>query len=163
MTELLYGIGGLIGASLIVLFIWGLSLPETITTNRTTILKSDKDKIFTLVTDPKKQSLWRSDVQSVNVSSDGKSWTEVTKQNIEIDFEEIEKSDDTYIIKYTSNQNFSGHWRGVFKEHTDGTEIQITETIQTHSFLARIMMRIFAPAGSHTDLYLADLAAAFET
>ncbi len=67
---------------------------------------------------------------------------------------------ESYAISYVSARGFSGVWTGRFAAEGSGTRLEVTERVTIPNPVFRVIGRIVAPPGSHTDLYLADLAKA---
>lgn len=145
-----------------VFFGWALSLPQETTATRSTLIDAPQELVFRIATDVGNQAAWRSDVADVRVFKGGVRWIETTSQGFEITFVEQAKDTERYVISYESAQGFSGQWEGRFTAEGDATRAQITETTQTIGLLRRAMARIFAPPGSHIDLWLNDLTTAAE-
>ena len=157
----LYWLIGILAIIVVGFFGWAMTLPQEASASRTALIDAPVDDVFALITDVGNQSTWRSDVGTVEVSDDGKSWVENTSQGIEITFREETKEHGLYIITYSSPQGFTGHWEGRFGDENGATRVDIVETTRTEGLFTRAMARIFAPAGAHIDLYLNDLEQAF--
>lgn len=143
----------------VAVWIYGASLPSELRADRTVTLDAPVQEVYRLVTDVARQPEWRSDVRTVTLQDGGKRWTEETRQGIAVDFEEVERVPlQTYAIRFQSAQGFEGGWVGSFKSLSSGdTELKVVETVRTSSPIGRVIQRMLAPAGAHTDLYLKDL------
>lgn len=146
-------------------WIYAAMLPATVTSTREEVIAAPIDKVFTLVTDVGAQSQWRRDIGQVKVGADGASWTEQTKDGQSIRFQLARKTPNSvFEITYQSSLGFSGRWVGAFAARgAEATALRIEETTTTPSALGRLLGRLFAPPGSHIDLYLEDLKHAVET
>lgn len=140
-------------------WLYASRLPATVTTVREAIVRAPVDRVFALVTDVAHQPEWRSDVGRITVADDGASWVEHTRSGDDINFRAVETVPNSkFEIVYQSKLGFSGRWVGSFTPRdAETTVFRIEETTTTPSILGRLMGRIFAPPGSHTDLYLNDL------
>jgi hypothetical protein len=113
MTYLLISIVAIIAIVLIV----GFTLPSERTFTRTSVLKSDIDKVYNLVTDFKNQATWRSDVKKIIVIDDN-TWTEVPKKGTAITFKVKQKVENViFEIEIIEPKNFQGYWVGTFKQN----------------------------------------------
>jgi uncharacterized protein YndB with AHSA1/START domain len=148
---------------LIVLVLWALTLPKTVSASRTAVLPASPDAVFAVVAAADQQTSWRTGLASVEVRDGGVSWTEVTDRGIRIDFERVESTPSTLlVIRFSSPAGFSGDWRGEFAADGAGTRVIFTETVTTPGVLGRALARLFAPPGAHVDQYIADLRRALE-
>ncbi len=162
MRTIIYGVLGVLAVAVLGGIAWAMTLPAETTASRSTRIAAPIDKVFGLVTDIDGQAGWRRDVERVEIVDAGASWTEHTTRGMAIDFREERKEPGLYAISFTSPQGFSGRWEGRFAPDGDGTAVDITETVRTDGFVARVMGRLFAPPGAHIDLYLGDLKDAAE-
>ena len=157
-----------IAAVLVVLIagvlIAGLLLPRTTKASRSVLLPVPPDQAFAKVTDVAGQASWRSDIGSIDMAPDGKSWVETTRDGDRITFR-LEDSvlNERYAISYASARGFSGNWTGHFAPEGAGTRLEVTEQVTIPNPVFRVIGRIVAPPGSHTDLHLADLAKALSS
>jgi uncharacterized protein YndB with AHSA1/START domain len=132
LTILVIGVGG-----------YAFMLPPTVTSNREATIAAPTDRIFALVTDVAGQSKWRRDIGQVTVTADGATWTERTKDGQSIHFTLVRK-DPNSVFEITSRD-------------ANTTVFRIKETTTTPSVIGRLLGRVFAPPGSHIDLYVEDL------
>jgi hypothetical protein len=139
----------------------GLLLPRTSEASRSVLLPATPDKAFAKVADAAGQSSWRSDIGSIEMAADGKSWVENTRDGDRITFRLEESApNERFSISYASARGFSGEWTGRFTAEGTGTRLEVTERVTIPNPVFRLIGRILAPPGSHTDLHLADLARA---
>lgn len=145
--------------------VWGIGmlLPSQITASRTAELKAPPARVFQTVTRIEEQAEWRKDIKSVSMHPSGQSWTEETTAGAMIDFAVRHKEPNTrFEVEFVSNQGFSGSWVGVFTPSSDGTLVQITETVEIQNPIFRVMSRIFGFTDKFIDTYLTQLKEAVE-
>ncbi|NER39438.1 MAG: hypothetical protein F6J93_36750 [Oscillatoria sp. SIO1A7] len=138
-------------------------LPSQVTASRSAELKASQARVFQTVTNIEEQTEWRKDIKSVRVHPSGKSWTEETTAGTIIDFEVRHKEQNVrFDIEFVSKQGFSGSWVRVFIPSSNGTMVQITETIEIQNPIFRVMSRIFGFTDKFIDTYLTQLKEAVE-
>ena len=104
----------------------------------TASFKSDIQKVWDVVTDNLHYS-WRSDVSKIEVSEDGQSFVEYTKDGIPTTFTiTLKKPVERYEFDM-KNQNMSGHWVGIFSRIGEGTQIEFTEEVNVKNPLMRLL------------------------
>lgn len=97
---------------------------------------------------------WRSDLKNIEVHSSS-SFTEYTNSNVPTLFTiTLFKPFCRYEFDM-KNENFIGHWTGVFRETANGTEIIFTETITIKKWWLRPFAKIYIKKQQHR--YIADL------
>lgn len=161
MKMALIVIAGILAALAAAVVIAGLLLPRTSEASRSVLLPVPPEQAFAKVADTAGQASWRSDIGSIDMAPDGKSWVENTRDGDRISFR-LEESvpNDRFSISYVSARGFSGEWTGRFAAEGTGTRLDVTERVTIPNPVFRLIGRIIAPPGSHTDLHLADLARA---
>lgn len=143
---------------------WGALLPVTATATRSALIRAPVEAVFARVGDPSGQTSWRRGLREVRLDPDGRGWTEITAQGLEIRFAETAReAPRRYALDFASPQGFSGRWEGLFESDPAGARVTLTETVTTPGLFGRILARLFAPPGAHVDAYIADLTAAMET
>ncbi|MCA3560955.1 MAG: SRPBCC family protein [Aestuariivirga sp.] len=144
-----------------VVLIAGLLLPRTTEANRSVVLPVPVERVFAKVADAAGQANWRSDIGRIEMASDGQNWVEQTSDGDRIAFR-IEESlpNERFAISYVSARGFNGEWTGRFTPQGEGTRLEVTERVTIPNPVFRLIGRLVAPPGSHTDLYLADLGKA---
>ena len=136
----------------------GLLLPKTTEAKRTVMIHQPVDRVFSAVADVGRQSEWRTDIGKVELAEDGRSLVEHTRAGDRIVFQlEDSRPNELFAISYVAARGFSGEWVGRFTASSEGTRLDVTERVTIPNPLVRLVGRIIAPPGSHTDLYLADL------
>ncbi|MDM8338962.1 SRPBCC family protein [Mediterranea massiliensis] len=97
---------------------------------------------------------WRSDLKNIEVHSSS-SFTEYTNSNVPTLFTiTLFKPFCRYEFDM-KNENFIGHWTGVFRETANGTEIIFTETITIKKWWLRPFAKIYIKKQQRR--YIADL------
>ena len=154
MTYLLISIVAIIAIVLIV----GFTLPSERTFTRTSVLKSDIDKVYNLVTDFKNQATWRSDVKEIIVIDDN-TWTEVPKKGTAITFKVKQKVENViFEIEIIEPKNFQGYWVGTFKQNAlNETAIEFKEVVTISNPFFRTLSYLFIDLDKTMDLYLQNL------
>ncbi len=141
----------------------GYSLPETASVTRSRIVAAPPERVFALVTDVAGQPAWRQDVGSVELSNDGKSWTEKTQDGATISFRETAREAPTrFAVSFTSDRGFSGEWDGRFGASGAGTQVSMTERVTIPNPVFRLMARVLRITERFMDDYLDALARAAE-
>lgn len=136
----------------------GALLPRTTEVTRSVTLPVDVARAFRTVTDAAGQTRWRSDIGAVEMAADGRNWVEHTKAGDRIAFAVTDSvANERFAITYVSQRGFTGEWTGLFARDGEGTRLEVTERVTLPNPLLRLIGRVLAPPGSHTDLYLADL------
>ena len=82
---------------------------------------------------------WRSDIRQIEVSKDGQTFTETSKEGIRTTFTITKKVPFAEYAFHMNNKTFTGHFTGLFKETDDGgTKIQFTENIKLKNPFLRL-------------------------
>lgn len=154
----LLAMGGLAALAFGGLFVWGLSLPTTMTAERAVQFAATPEQVHARISDVRGQQAWRSDIARVEVSADGKRWTEFPEDGSTLAFRLVEsRPAATFVIAYTSSLGFAGRWRAELAPEGGGTRGVFIEEITVPNPLLRAVSRLASPPGQHLDLYLADL------
>ena len=120
----------------------------------TATFKADIKKVWEVVTNNNNYE-WRSDLSKIDVSVDGNSFTEYTKDNFPTKFTiTLKKPYERYEFDMT-NKNMSGHWIGVFSPVNDGTQIEFTEEVSVNNPIMNLFVGLFLK--KQQLLYIADL------
>ena len=117
-------------------------------TTRTTVrirFDASIQEVWEVYTDFESQSSWRSDVASVEMSSDKTSWSEeLTKSGMIIRFQLLEKTPPSKLVLQTSvERNFEGRYIAEFKQENGGTVGTFTEEATALGILPKVMRRLF--------------------
>lgn len=116
--------------------------------------KADIKKVWKVVTDNNKYE-WRSDLSKVDVSSDGNSFTEYTKDNFPTKFTvTLKKPYEKYEFDMI-NKNMKGHWIGTFSANNSGTQIEFTEEVSVNNPIMNLFVGLYLK--KQQALYMADL------
>ncbi len=94
----------------------------------TATFASDIKKVWDVVTDNAHYQ-WRSDLSKIEVSEDGRSFTEYTRDGFPTHFQITVKEPCKRYEFTMDNKNISGHWTGVFEKDGSGTRIIFTEEV----------------------------------
>lgn len=140
------------------LYAWGLSIPATTKAERVVQFAATPEQVHARISDVRGQQEWRSDIGKVEVSADGRRWTEFPDDGSTLAFRLIEsRPATTFAIAYTSSLGFEGHWRANLQPKGRGTRGQFVEVVTIPSPFFRAVGRLVSPPGQHLDLYLKDL------
>ena len=118
------------------------------------VLQSDVQKVWDIITD-NEHFAWRSDLSKIDISPDGKSFTEYTKDGFPTVFTITQKEAPRRYEFDLQNRNLRGHWVGTLRESGQGTLLTMTEEVS----VANPVMNLFAGAylKKQQAQYLADL------
>ena len=120
----------------------------------TATFKADIKKVWEVVTNNNNYE-WRSDLSEIDVSVDGNSFTEYTKDNFPTKFTiTLKKPYKQYEFDMT-NKNMNGHWIGVFSPVNDGTKIEFTEEVSVNNLIMNLFVGSYLK--KQQSLYIADL------
>ncbi len=106
------------------------------TANIKVTFQVELEKVWEVVTDLTNYQ-WRSDLAKIEVSEDGKSFIEYTKDGFATTFTITAFEPGKRYEFDMENQNMKGHWTGLFKETPDGTEIDFTEDVTAKKALMK--------------------------
>ncbi|MFV0395673.1 MAG: SRPBCC family protein [Coprobacillaceae bacterium] len=124
-----------------------------ITVNIKATFDCDIDSLWEIVTNNKEYH-WRSDLSKVEVKDD-KTFIEYTHKNYPTTFT-ITKLERNKVYEFDiKNTNIHGHWIGVFKENSTGTEISFTEMIEVNNIAMRLLGKTYLK--KQQKLYVKDL------
>lgn len=140
------------------LYAWGLSLPATTKAERRPQFAATPERVHARISDIRGQKEWRSDIGKVEVSPDGKRWTEFPDDGSTLAFRLVEsRPARTFVIAYKSSLGFEGFWRAELAPEGNGTRGQFAEEVTIPNPFLRAIGRLASPPGQHLDLYLQDL------
>lgn len=118
-----------------------------------------KEEVWEIVTD-NTYSDWRSDLSRIEISEDGKSFTEYTKNGFPTQFT-ITKYEPYSIYEFDiSNKNMSGHWSGIFSELDGKTVIKFTENAEVKNPIMKLLVKSYLK--KQQKKYIEDLKKALE-
>ena len=139
-------------------YAWGLSIPATTTVKRDVQFAATPAEVHARISDVRGQKGWRNDIGKVEVSADGRRWTEFPDDGSTLAFRLIQsRPATTFAIAYTSSLGFEGRWRANLQPKGSGTRGQFVEEVTIPSPFFRAVGRLVSPPGQHLDLYLKDL------
>jgi hypothetical protein len=140
------------------LYAWGLSIPATTRAEREVQFAASPEQVYARISDVRGQQKWRSDIGKVEVSGDGKRWTEYPDDGSTLAFRLVEsRPASTFVIAYKSSLGFEGLWRAGLKPDGNGTRGVFAEEVRIPNPFLRAISRLASPPGQHLDLYLRDL------
>jgi hypothetical protein len=146
------------------LFAWGLSMPATTRAERLVQFAAKPEQVHTRISDIRGQKEWRSDIGRVEVSGDGKRWTEYPDDGSTLAFRLVEtRPASTFVIAYKSSLGFEGLWRAELEPEGNGTRGVFAEEVTIPNPFLRAIGRLASPPGQHLDLYLGDLRRVIES
>lgn len=121
----------------------------------TAIFKADIKKVWEVVTNNSKYE-WRSDLNKIDISVDGNSFTEYTKDNTPTKFNiTLKKPYERYEFDIT-NKNMNCHCSGVFSiANKNGTQIEFTEEVSVNNPIMSLFVGLYLK--KQQSLYIADL------
>ncbi|PJI07232.1 MULTISPECIES: SRPBCC family protein [Clostridium] len=120
----------------------------------TASFKADIKKVWEVVTNNNKYE-WRSDLSKVDVSQDGNSFTEYTKDNFPTKFTvTLKKPYEKYEFDMI-NKNMKGHWIGIFTSSNDGTKIEFVEEVSVNNPIMNLFVGFYLK--KQQAIYISDL------
>ena len=141
-----------------------LLMPATTRTTVSIRFDASIQEVWEVYTDFESQSSWRSDVASVEMSSDKTSWTEeLTKSGMIIRFQLLEKIPPSKLVLQTSAEsNFEGRYIAEFKQENGGTVGTFTEEATALGILPKVMRRLFFKQEKFIEEYAKEAKAEIE-
>ncbi|SCJ96054.1 Polyketide cyclase / dehydrase and lipid transport [uncultured Eubacterium sp.] len=106
------------------------------TVNIKVTFQAEVAKVWEVVTDLTNYQ-WRSDLRKIEVSEDGKSFVEYSKDGFATAFTITAFEPQKRYEFDMENQNMKGHWIGLFQEIPEGTEIDFTEDVTAKKALMK--------------------------
>ncbi len=127
------------------------------TSQLTAEFTSDIETVWDAVTDNSNYD-WRSDLERIEVSEDGGSFTEYTKDGFSTHFT-IQKKDRPDFYSFTmENARFTGEWTGEFsRTASGGTKIIFTEKLWIKSPVMELLSHLFMNLKKIQETYAVDL------
>lgn len=112
------------------------------------------ETVWNVVTDNTTYA-WRSDVARIEVSDDGNSFVEFTKDEFKTQFTiTMKKPYERYEFDM-KNKNINGHWIGIFSKDGSGTKIEFTEEVEVANPIMNLFVKSYLKKQQVT--YVADL------
>ncbi len=117
-------------------------------TTRTTVeihFDAPIQAVWEVYTDIESQPNWRSDVATVEMSSDKRKWTEELKtSSMKIRFQILEETPPSKLVLQTgADGNFEGRYVAEFRQENGGTVGTFTEEATALGVLPKLMRRLF--------------------
>ena len=123
----------------------------------TAVLPADIKTVWNVVTN-NGDTGWRSDLDHVEISPDGKTFVEFTKEGFSTQFFITEKDEYRRYRFSMENARFTGEWAGeFFPAENGGTKLVFTKRIQVKNPILRLLARFFMPVRKMQEAYVADL------
>lgn len=146
----------------IILLIIGLFIPKKRSNTKEYVFDAEVDDVWNIVTELKKQEMWRNDVKEITVldnTLNEEVWIEVSKNGSSIKFKTKDKVENKlWIMEFIDNSVFEGEWIGKFKVIDGGkTKVDFTETIVISNPYMRVMSGLFLDLDKMMSLYLKNL------
>lgn len=116
--------------------------------------RSPIETIWNVVTD-NAVFAWRSDIVKIEISDDGNSFTEFTKDGFETKFTITTKILHERYEFDIRNKNMNGHWTGIFAKDGSDTRIEFTEEMEVANPVLRLFIKPYLK--KQQAKYLADL------
>ncbi|GLB29639.1 polyketide cyclase [Lacrimispora amygdalina] len=112
------------------------------------------ETVWNIVTDNTAYT-WRSNVVRIEVSDDGNSFTEFTKDGFETQFTITIKNPYERYEFDMKNKNMNGHWVGLFSKDGSGTKIELTEEVEVANPIMNLFVKSYLKKQQET--YVIDL------
>ena len=117
-------------------------------TTRTTVeihFDAPIQAVWEVYTDIESQPNWRSDVATVEMSSDKRNWAEELKtSSMKIRFQILEETPPSKLVLQTgADGNFEGRYVAEFRQENGGTVGTFTEEATALGVLPKVMRRLF--------------------
>ena len=156
MIKILLIVFSLIILLILVIYSYGLLLPEKRSISKDITINASPEIIYDLAIDAKTQNLWRRDVLKITMGSDSKKWVEHTKQG-DISFEITkENRPHGFNLKFKA-QSFHGKWQGKFVPVNLGSKVSLVETASINSPFLRVLSKVMKFSERFMDSYIYDL------
>ncbi len=129
------------GLAIVTLFL----IPATTRTTVEIRFDAPIQAVWEVYTDIESQPNWRSDVATVEVASDKKSWTEELKtSSMKIRFQILEQNPPSkFVLQTGADGNFEGRYVAEFRQENGGTVGTFTEEATALGVLPKLMRRLF--------------------
>ncbi len=125
--------------------------------NITAAFKADIHTVWDIVTNNEDYA-WRSDLSKIVISKDGNSFIEYTKDGYQTNFTIIVKESYSRYEFDMENDNFTGHWIGIFSENkNNGTNIDFTEELHIKNPVMELLSYLFMNLKKMQATYVVDL------
>ncbi len=116
----------------------------------------DSKTVWDIVTDNKNYG-WRSDLSKIEIIDENQ-FDEYTKDGFITHFRITVKEPYQEYRFIMKNQNMNGHWRGIFENQNNGTQITFTEEVQVKNPIMNLFVKRYLKMQQIK--YIADLKAA---
>lgn len=117
------------------------------------VLKSNIESVWAVVTDNSRYA-WRSDLEKIE-TLDAWNFVEQTRNGVQTKFTILAKQPYARYAFDMKNANIQGHWTGVFRKVSGGTEIEFTEEVVATNPIMNLFAGIYLKRQQKQ--YIADL------
>ncbi len=152
---------GILGLGMVIVFIWGLSLPQEKTYTKEFTFRSPVENVWNIVNDLPGQVKWRTDVKEIKIISNSPEvWIEYPKQGPEIKFRtKTKEKGKLWEMEIIENPSLSGNWIGTFDPTADGgTIVKFIEKPSIINPFMRVFAHLIIDMDNAMELYLENLA-----
>ena len=157
-------IAGVLAFSFVLCGVVGFLLRNPRTTEMKVNLSVPIDTVWRLISDPEKQTEWRSDLVRVElrpVIGGYKTWTEPVKSGPPVTFKETEVVRNTrYALEIIPTMSFEGRSTIDLSMNNDGTTIRFVEVSIVSNPYRRVLSYIFYHPRQRMEVYVRDLSKA---
>jgi Polyketide cyclase / dehydrase and lipid transport len=163
MRILLWILGVLVGLVVLVALV-GMMLPKGHVARRSMTLHQSPDSVWKVLVDFQNQPLWRKDVKSVVLVSDGPGgaiWKEVGSNTLSMQTTDSQAPHRLVRTIADKDLPFGGRWIYELEPDGQGTLVTITEEGEVYNPIFRFVGRFFLDQSATITGYLTALAARF--
>ena len=115
----------------------------------TATFSSNIEKVWNIIIDNSNYT-WRSELDKIIVSEDGKSFVEYTHDGFETEFAITHKEPFKRYEFDMNNKNMNGHWTGIFSPSGTGTQIVFTEEVSVKNPIMNLFVSIYLKKQQNT-------------
>lgn len=150
-------------ASVILVIVIGMSLPQNHIATRAAHLSAPPDQVWSIITDVRAYPTWRSDVASVEILSADPvklSWREVSPKGNKLAFNANTAEAPSHFVTVIADKGipFGGSWDYQIVPDGTGSRITITENGEVYNPIFRFVSRFVIGHTATIDKYLSALA-----
>ena len=160
MLKIALAVAGVLGVVVVAVIAVGYALPQAHVTSREKVIAQPPERIYRALTDVEKYPGWRSDVQKVDVLSQGQAtrWREHGSHGA-ITFELAEQQPPGRLVSRIADTSlaFGGTWTYELSGQGQTTRLRITEHGEVFNPVFRFMARFVFGHTATMERFLADL------
>lgn len=160
MLKIALIVAGVLGLVVVAVVAVGYALPQAHVASREKVIAQPPERIYRALTEVEKYPGWRSDVQKVDVLSQGPvtRWRE-HGSNGAITFEMAEHQPPARLVSRIADTSlaFGGTWTYELSGQSQGTRLKITEQGEVYNPVFRFMSRFVFGHAATMEKFLADL------